>query len=147
MHRVYSEERIAQAKEVAAATKDSPEQSALIAKYGFQSRYEASGVTGAASRESSVIPFTAITFGDVGFVCAPYEMFDTNGQEIHAASPFKTTFVFGYTNGSFSYIPSAFAWTNGGYEVYTCRFREGCGEEFAAEMVRLLNVCYTATNN
>ena len=147
LHRVYSAEKIAQAKEIVNAGKDTPEQSALITKYGFQSRYEASAVTGAASKESSVLPFTAITFGDVGFVCAPYEMFDTNGQEIRAASPFKTTFVFGYTNGSFSYIPSAFAWTNGGYEVYTCRFREGCGEEFAAEMVRLLNVCYTAANN
>ena len=146
LHRVYSAEKIAQAKEIENAGKDTPEQSALISKYGFQSRYEASGVTGAASKESSVLPFTAITFGDVGFVCAPYEMFDTNGQEIRAASPFKTTFVFGYTNGSFSYIPSAFAWKNGGYEVYTCRFREGCGEEFAAEMVRLLNVCHDAAN-
>lgn len=144
--RTYSEERVAQAKEVNAAVKDSPEQGELIAKYGFQSKYEASAVVSAVSAESSQVPFTAITFGDVGFVCAPYEMFDTNGQEVRAASPFKMTFVFGYTNGSFSYIPSALAWKNGGYEVYTCVFNEGCGEEFAGEMVRLLNVCYTAAN-
>ncbi|MBE6712147.1 MAG: hypothetical protein E7580_01360 [Ruminococcaceae bacterium] len=146
LRRQYSAERIAQAKEVNAAGKDTPEQSELISKYGFQSRYEASAVESASNVESSVVPFTAITFGDVGFVAAPYEMFDTNGQEVRAASPFKMTFVFGYTNGSFSYIPSALAWKNGGYEVYTCVFREGCGEEFAAEMVRLLNVCYTAAN-
>ncbi len=144
--RTYSEERVAQAKEVNAATKDSPAQKELIAKYGFQSRYEASAVANAVTSESSDVPFTAITFGDVGFVCAPYEMFDTNAQEVRAASPFKMTFVFGYTNGSYSYIPSALAWKNGGYEVYTCVFNEGCGEEFAGEMVRLLKVCYDEAN-
>ncbi len=88
-----------------------------------------------------VIPFSAITCGDLGFIAAPYEMFDTNGQEIRAASPCKTTFICTLTGGGFGYVPSALAFPHGGYEVNNCQFVEGSGEEFAKEFVRLLNEC------
>ncbi len=87
------------------------------------------------------VPLAAVTCGDLGFACAPYEMFDTNGQEIRAASPCKMTFICAYTNGSMGYVPSALAFTHGAYEVESCQFREGCGEEFAQELIRLLNAC------
>ena len=87
------------------------------------------------------VNFSAVTCGDIGFAAAPYEMFDTNGQEIRAASPCKMTFNCAYTNGSMGYVPSALAFTHGAYEVDSCQFREGCGEEFAAELVRLLHNC------
>ena len=87
------------------------------------------------------IPFGAITCGDLGFVSAPYEMFDTNGKEIRDASPCKTTFVCTLSGGGFGYVPSAFAFPHGGYEVNNCQFVEGSGEEFAREFVRLLTEC------
>ncbi len=83
----------------------------------------------------------AFTIGDIGFVSAPYEMFDTNGQEIRAASPCKMTFVCAYTNGHMGYCPSALAFPHGAYEVEGTPFARGSGEEFAQELVRLLNVC------
>lgn len=83
----------------------------------------------------------AFTIGDIGFVSAPYEMFDTNGKEIRAASPCKMTFVCAYTNGHMGYCPSALAYPHGAYEVEVSPFASGSGEEFAEELVRLLNVC------
>ncbi len=87
------------------------------------------------------IPFGAITCGDLGFIAAPYEMFDTNGKEIRDASPCKMTFICTLTNGGFAYVPSALAFTHGEYEVDNCQFIEGSGEEFANEFVRLLKEC------
>ncbi len=87
------------------------------------------------------IPFGAITCGDLGFIAAPYEMFDTNGKEIRDASPCKMTFICTLTGGGFGYVPSALAFPHGQYEVKNCQFEEGCGEEFAREFVRLLKEC------
>ena len=94
--------------------------------------------------KNPIIPFTAIACGDLAFVGAPYEMFDTNGQEVRAASPFKTTFVCSLTNGSFGYVPSALAVPHGSYEVVITYFEYGSAEEFVTEMVRLLNECKAA---
>jgi hypothetical protein len=84
------------------------------------------------------ITVTAISFGDIAFVCAPYEMFDTNAKEVKDASPFKTTFVCAYTNGHYGYIPSALAIPHGQYEVYKCFFTEGTGEIFSNAMIDAL---------
>ncbi len=91
--------------------------------------------------ETLDVPFYAIAFGDIGFVSAPYEMFDTNGVQVRDGSPFKMTFVCSYANGGFGYVPSALAFPHGGYEVFISRFCETTGDDFAAEMVRLLKVC------
>ncbi len=87
------------------------------------------------------IPFSAITCGELGFIAAPYEMFDTNGKEIRDGSPCKMTFICTLTNGGFAYVPSALAFEHGQYEVNNCQFEAGCGEEFAKEFIRLLQVC------
>lgn len=87
------------------------------------------------------VNFSAFTIGDVGFVAAPYEMFDTNGKEVRDASPCKMTFVCSLTNGGFGYVPASYAYPHGTYEVEITQFKEGSGEEFAGELVRLLNVC------
>ncbi len=87
------------------------------------------------------VNFSAFTIGDIGFVAAPYEMFDTNGQEVRRDSPCKMTFVCSLTNGGFGYVPAAYAYPHGAYEVEITQFQEGSGEEFAQEMVRLLKAC------
>lgn len=51
------------------------------------------------------------------------------------------TFVCAYTNGHMGYCPSALAYPHGAYEVEVSPFANGSGEEFAGELVRLLNVC------
>jgi hypothetical protein len=84
------------------------------------------------------IPLSAISIGDIGFVSAPYEMFDTNGIAVKSESPFKMTFVCAYTNGDYGYIPSSLAYSHGGYEVSSCCFVSGTGEELANKMVSML---------
>ena len=139
-------ERIAQAQEIMSYPEDSAEYLAALGKYGMNSR-EAEGINRRSHKGETVdVPFSAITFGEIGFAAAPYEMFDTNGKEVRDGSPFKSTFVLSYTNGGFGYVPSALAFPNKGYEVYITWFAEGSAEEFSAEMVRLLNVCNTEKN-
>ena len=93
------------------------------------------------SRKGQEVRLYAFTIGDIGFVSAPYEMFDTNGVQIRQASPCKMTFVCAYTNGHMGYCPSKEAFPHGAYEVESSPFSEGDGEEFAGELVRLLHLC------
>jgi hypothetical protein len=87
------------------------------------------------------IPFTAISFGDVAFVSAAYEMFHQNGSFVRENSPFKTTFICTLAHGVNGYVPTAVGYEHRGYETWNCRFVAGSGEKFADEMVRLLNAC------
>ena len=121
---------------------DSAEYKALCTERGFAGYRQVQGIlTRSSLGETLDVPFYAVSFGDVGFVTAPYEMFDTNGVQVREGSPFKTTFVCSYSNGGFGYVPSEIAFPHAGYEVYVSRFSPGTGEEFADEMIRLLKKC------
>ena len=99
--------------------------------------YETDSITG--TRE---INLRAVGFGDLGFVGAPYEMFDITGQQIRAASPYKMTFISAYTGGRNGYVPHAEGYKHGAYEAqWGCMVAPGSGEEYAAELLRLLNGC------
>ena len=141
-----SPERVKQAQEVVNAGRDTAEGKALIGKYGFLNKYEPTSVVTRNTEygESQDVPLSAIAFGDVAFTAFPYEMFDTNGKECRDASPYDTTFVLSLAGGGYGYIPSAFAYPHGGYEVSICRFNQGCGEAFVATMLDLLNQCKNA---
>jgi len=88
----------------------------------------------------------AFSIGDIGFVCAPYEMFDNNGREIKTGSKFETTFVVTCANFGHSYIPSnsAYQYENSEepYEVNSCKYIPGTGETLAQEFVKMLNGLY-----
>ena len=87
-----------------------------------------------------------MAFGDVAFVVAPYEMFDTNGMEIKAASPYPVTMIAtmadmptaqraSMANG---YLPSALGYDNGGYSVDIAQFKKGIGEELRNDFLTML---------
>ncbi len=140
-----SPERVAQAKEIAKAGRDTAQGKALIAKYGFDSKYAATAVvTRSELGETQDMRFYAVSFGDIAFSTAPFEQFDTNGQEVRAASPFPVTFTLSITNETYGYVPSALAYPHGGYEVGQAKFVAGSGEEFAREQIRLLGECKNA---
>ena len=125
---------------------DSAEYAELLKKYGFVSYRQIQGITTRAALGKTLdVPFYAISFGDIGFVTAPYEMFDTNGVQVREGSPFKVTFVCSYSNGGFGYVPSSIAFPHGAYEVWISRFCETTGDDFADEMVRLLKKCKDAS--
>ncbi len=92
------------------------------------------------------MPISAISIGDVAFIAAPYEMFDTNGMEIKAASEFDMTFICAYANGRYGYIPSSFAFPHGDYEVQQCKYIAGTGEQIANEHIALLKQLYDSYN-
>lgn len=139
-----SPERIAHAKEIDATT-DEKIRAQKVREYGFLSKYEASAVvTRAAMGPTKDLHFFAVSFGEIAFSTAPFEQFDTNGQEVRAASPFKMTFTLSMTNESNNYVPSALAEDHMSYEVSTCRFEKGSGTAFANEQIRLLNECKNA---
>ena len=79
-----------------------------------------------------------------GFTAFPYEMFHENGRQTREGSPYKMTFVNSLAGGSFGYIPTKEAFPHGSYEVVTCKYTEGCGEQFVADMLSLLNQCKNA---
>jgi len=85
----------------------------------------------------------AFSIGDIGFACAPYEMFDTNGMEIKSGSQFETTFVVCYANATHSYMPSIATYqyehAEEPYEVGKCKYIPGTGELLAKEYVKMLN--------
>lgn len=107
---------------------------------GFASRFEASAIVSRYNNAPSKdLEIAAISFGDISFACAPYEMFDTNGMEIKSASPFKMTFICSvYSGKSWGYIPSELAFSHGEYEVYRCLFVSGTGEQLANSFIDLL---------
>lgn len=59
----------------------------------------------------------AIALGDVALVGYPAEMFTDFGLATKVSSPFKLTAVCGLTNGWYSYVPTADAYTRGGFET------------------------------
>ena len=114
-------------------------------QYGIYSPYHAGAIVSKASKAASEnFEIYAVSFGDVGFACAPYEMFDTNGTFIKENSPFGVTFVAECANGANGYFPSEIAWDNNGYEVDTCKYVKGTAEALADRYVAMLESLYSA---
>lgn len=98
--------------------------------YGMQNRQSLGEYKG--------IGIYAVSLGDIAFIGAPYEMFDTNGMQIRERSPFEMTFVCGYCNGRNAYIPSAIGFEKGCYEMDNGYFVAGTGELLVDEYVKML---------
>lgn len=81
----------------------------------------------------------AFSVADLGFVAAPYEMFDSNGCYIREHSPFATTFVFSCSNGAYAYVADEAAFSYYSYEAYNRRFPRGTAESLADTMVQMLD--------
>ena len=111
----------------------------MCATYGLNSQHHASGVINNAKLpETDTIELNCIGIGDISFAAYPYEMFCQEGQYIKEHTPFKMTFIAGYANGFFAYIPDDLGWTNGGYERDITKFAQGTAEDCAREFVALL---------
>jgi len=95
-----------------------------------------------AKADREVLYLTTLSFGDIALATAPCEWHDTCGRSVREGSPFKMTFICGYTNGYQSYIPARFCWENGGYEVKKCHFIPGTGEMIARHHMLQLEELY-----
>ncbi|MBQ3075033.1 MAG: hypothetical protein IJC26_03105 [Clostridia bacterium] len=88
---------------------------------------------------SETIPLYTITVGDLAFCSIPGELHDSLGKELRETSPYKMTFLCGYSNGLNGYIPASFAFPNGGYEVGQTHYVQGTGEALVAAHLDELN--------
>ena len=88
----------------------------------------------------------AFGFGDVGFVMAPYEMFQSNSIKIRNESPYKMTFIGTLANASDNkfYLPDAEAYHAENPYGVSAKYVEGDSEIFHEEYMRLLNETFTA---
>ena len=87
----------------------------------------------------------AFSIGDIAFITAPYEMFDTNAKYIRDFSPFPMTIISTCTNGANGYLPVSYAFEYDAYEVSITKFVRGTAEKTAEEHIRLLNEIYNAS--
>ena len=107
--------------------------------YGIHSPYHALAIY-----SKSKLPPTrdvnlwTVSVGDLAFVGAPYEMFDTNGDQIKRGSPFCSTFVCTCCNEYVGYIPSAYGYQHGCYEADCTPIAPGSGEKLAMEYISML---------
>ena len=88
--------------------------------------------------ETEEMPLAALALGDLGFGFFPFEMFNTNGKQLRAASPFPMTFPCGYSLTYLGYMPSCDAVPHGGYEVFMCRYVAGTGERVVLKLAAML---------
>ncbi|MBE6712762.1 MAG: hypothetical protein E7580_04485 [Ruminococcaceae bacterium] len=108
---------------------------------GFQSKYEISHIiTRSGMGETNTIGLYAFSFGDAAMSFVPFEQFDTNAMQIRdgVEDLYEITFTAAYSNGSHSYIPSAYAAPHGGYEVYSSRYVDSTGDDIAFALVEAL---------
>ncbi len=125
------------------AAKTAAEKAQVILDYNLDTEHD---VTAIQYRERYLkkngetydIPLTAVSFGDIAFATAGYEMFDTNGKDIREGSPFKTTFICSLTNSNLGYFPDSDVWETKGYEVVAARFEKGHAELCADTLIDML---------
>ncbi len=116
------------------------EATSLAKSMGFNSYHHTTYVVARSKRgDSETVPIRACSVGELSYIVAPYEMFDTNGMYIRQNSPFKATLILGYSNNYLNYIASEAAYDHGCYEVDTRRYVKGTAEQLAEEFVKLLN--------
>ena len=94
----------------------------------------------AAGKSSDKISVTiyGLSLGDVAFVFAPYEMFNSSGLAIKKDSPYETTFVSTCSMGNFGYIPDEATYAYDSYEVKGSRFAKGACETLTEGFISIL---------
>ena len=88
--------------------------------------------------ETLPLEFQAMRLGNCALVGIPVEPFAEIGVAVKQASPFATTFFSGYTNGAEYYMPMAYAYEQGGYEVWMSPFAPEAAARTIEESVELL---------
>jgi hypothetical protein len=118
---------------------DSKSATAYAKSLGFQSVFECNGIVACSKYPATgSMELNTCSFGGVGFVAAPYEMFAASGMYIKENSPFAFTLISTVTNQGNGYYPTKEAYGYGCYESYTARFASGVAEDVATEFVNML---------
>ena len=110
--------------------------------------YRTEALTSKADKTNELdFPVCAFSIGDVAFVTAGYEMFDTSGQAIKESSKFDTTFVITYALAHNGYLPTEDAFeSNNCYEVRITKVVKGSAEHMVGVYSGLLDEIWTMGN-
>jgi neutral ceramidase len=76
---------------------------------------------------------------DILIWSAPMELFCEVSNEIRDRSRFPYTFFFGYTNGTFAYLPTEAEFAAGGYEANTSPFTPAAAADLTTTVTRYLH--------
>ena len=107
---------------------------------GISSIYAADTIVANKGRgKTMTMELDVYSIGDIAFIFAPVEMFDTNGMYLKENSPYAMTFICGYANHCQGYMPSKEAYVNIGYEVATTCWAEGTAEDVVDQFLTMLN--------
>ena len=82
---------------------------------------------------------TAVSVGDMVFAGFPGEPFTKVGTSVKEASKFTLTMPACCANGYEGYYPTENAFTEGGYEANSARYRRGTAEKLIEESIKLVN--------
>lgn len=130
-----------------ASTGDSTAANSMARENGLNSVYHARSIVNRSKKGTEhTIELNMIGLGDISFVTAPYEMFDTQGKFIKDNTPYDTTIVMTLCNGSNSYIASEFAFEYGCYEVDNHLLEKGTAEALADKFVEVLKTMHAEAN-
>ena len=106
---------------------------------GLNSVYAVGEVIDRAERGTEEnMPIYAFRVGELGFACAPYEMFGESGMKIKEWAPYAMTFVVSCCNGSRGYLATKLAFHHGSYEVDTRRYPAGTAELLTDNFIEML---------
>jgi len=106
---------------------------------GANSIYAVNGIVARSTRGTEEdMTIYAFRVGDLGFACAPYEMFGESGMFIKEWAPYAMTFVVSCCNDARGYLATKLAYNHGSYEVDTRRYPVGCAEHLADNFVDML---------
>lgn len=89
--------------------------------------------------ESFDMTLSAVAIGPVVFVGVPGEPFTSIGRGIKEYSGYELVSVTCLTNGSQGYFPARDAYTEGGYEARSSRFKSGVAEFIVDESKKMLD--------
>ena len=110
---------------------------------GLASYYHASNILMRRSTPDTYsFTVSAVVMGQLGWVLAPGEYYDSTMKYIRDNSPCPYNFTVGWNSGNYSYYPSLKGWEYGSYETDTARAAPGTAEGIAdclLEMLRSLN--------
>ena len=119
-----------------------PEAHAWCEKFGVGSIYTCMSIIRKSQLpEKGPIEVNAIRLGDCAITTLPFEPFSSIGEHIKAASPFRMTFVNGYSCGYHCYLPNKNAHPES-YEASTTIYQPGTGEELEGVLTDMLRELY-----
>ena len=106
---------------------------------GLYSYYHASNILSRSGTPDTYdITVSTVVMGELGWVLAPGEFYDSTMKYIRDNSPLPYQFTVGWNSGSYSYYPSLKGWEYGSYETDTSRSAPGTAEGIANRLVDML---------